>query len=140
MVKLKKLTLGKEMKRKILYWVLSLGLVVFLLALIFGVLGRFLFQGSIDVVKGMSWLFSILGLSVMLISIHFHRKAWKQLVSKSGDPDYQPGKRDRFLLFLLGISLVVGGLLYAWTENISFLIGSLVVFAVVLRFYREGDH
>lgn len=127
--------MNRGLWKKIGYWTFSTILLLVLFFVIFGLVPLiFLENENRDHVKVFASLFAVIGLLVMVIAVHNPGLAWKTFIMKEGGP-VNPGLGHRILLLALGGCFVIGGLLYAYTGNISAVIGSFFIFVVGLRLF-----
>ncbi|MBL0348794.1 MAG: hypothetical protein IPP68_00225 [Elusimicrobia bacterium] len=119
---------------KFFYWTLCTILVFALFIIFFGIVPLFFLNSNAhDFVKIFSTFFAFIGLFIMVLAVHKPGLAWKTFLRKQTKPAAEISGRGT-QLFALGISLVIGSLLYAYTGDASAVAGLFFIFVVVRPF------
>lgn len=122
--------------RKSLYWLISLFVVVAIFVLIFGVIGSSIIESRADHVKVFASLIAIVGLVLVMFSIHSVRTLWNSVLKKPGSDNAVGG--DNFGAFVLGLSFIIGALVYSRVRD-SFVLTVAFGIAVVLIRIRVAN-
>jgi hypothetical protein len=122
---------------KIIYWTICTFLILGIFFLFFGVVPLFFLKGGTrDHVKMLASLFAVLGLIMLAIAVHRPGLAWKTFFIKS-EKALDASFENQKWLGGLGVCFTVGGLLYAYTGNISAVIGLFFIFTVVMGILKR---
>lgn len=116
--------------RTFLYWFMSVFMIIFLLVSIFGLAGWAVDSGVNQVKLFSIGLFAI-GLVIVVLSLHHPQRLFRDIVRRpvttqgSGYGDVGG--------IIVGLSLLVGSILYAYFATAGVIVGSFAFGAIVLR-------
>ncbi len=106
--------------RKVIYWLTSLYLIIVLFLFFFGVVGNWIIQSQVDHVKVFASLMALIGLSLIMFTMHVVHTLLKPLMKKSdSSSDTKVGNVG---VFILGVAFVTGALAYSLVHNVLALI------------------
>lgn len=131
----------KNIISKIIYWVISSLIIILLFFVIFGLLPVLIENIKLNLTAVIGFLIGSVGAAIIIIALYSPLSLMKHFIKKDTNETSQYNTFLISLVFgLLGVLLLLGGLIYSFTENPGYLVLSfmtpvlfLVIFKRILR-------
>ena len=128
----------KNIVSRIIYWTTSTIIIISLFLVFFGVLPVLMDRTNVNAISVIGFIISGIGLIIILISLYSYLSFTKQVIKINPDIKLRYHQRaNSVVLGLIGLSLLLGGLLYIFTENSTYLVLSFVTPVLLLSIFNK---
>ena len=129
---------NKKIISRIIYWAISTIIIILLFLVFFGVLPVLMDRMNFNAISVIGFIISGIGSIIILISLYSSLSLTKQVIKIDSDTKLPYHQRaNSVVLGLIGMSLLLGGLLYIFSENSKYLVLSFVTPVLLLSIFKK---
>ena len=128
----------KNVISRIKYWAISTIIIILLFLVFFGVLPVLMDCTNLNAISVIGFIISGIGSAIILISLYSSLSFRKQILKVDPDTKSRYHQRANSVGFgLIGVSLLLGGLIYSFTENATYLVLSFATPILLLSIFNK---
>jgi hypothetical protein len=129
--------MGQENKKyllsKVIYWMISVIIIIFLFFIMFGVLPMLIDHTKLNPVSVIGFIIGVIGAIIIIISLYRPLLFLKHFLAKNPLENSEPNKTAISIVYgLIGMALLSGGLIYSFSSNSTYLVLSFAIPAVLI--------
>ena len=126
----------KSLLSKIIYWMISVFIIIFLFFIMFGVLPLLIEHTKLNPTSVIGLIIGAIGATIIIISLYRPLLLMKHFLAKNPLESSEPNTIAISIVYgLIGAVLLIGGLIYSFTSNSTYLVLSFVIPFVLASFF-----
>jgi len=128
----------KTLLSKVLYWMISVFIIIFLFFIMFGILPMLIDHAKLNPASVIGLIIGAIGAAIIIISLYRPLLFLKHFLAKSPLENSEPNTIAISIVYgLFGAVLLSGGLIYSFTSNSTYLVLSFALPVALISIYTK---